>query len=165
MASKNNGVTWWLERWNTPIAAVGLTVAIIALVATSCHQSKTIRLQMSLTAISQEQRVRGLLVEGARRFEEARSLGNENLVKFERNFLLSTIEAYLVYSEDLQGIGVKPIGNATELAVGVLRVLATGFCRETEEPAGEHFTTLSFAKAGALADERDIKTCQKEEIP
>ena len=40
------------------------------------------------------------------------------------------------------------------LPVGVLDVLATGFCGDGPvEPAGKHFKDLGFPVAGALADE------------
>ena len=76
---------------------------------------------------------------------------------FERNRLLYAIEVYI---EDLEVIGVETGGESRNtLSGGVLRVLATGFCEDTPEPAGRHFEDLGFPRAGALADELGVTTC------
>lgn len=94
--------------------------------------------------------------------EAARDLDFNN--EFEMNYLLFIIETYLSNSEYIQGIGIEQPGSGVNLAVGVMRVLATGYCKNRQpEPAGKYFIDLGFPKAGALANERGVKTCLEQQ--
>ena len=141
---------WW-ERWGVPITALGVMVAIVGLVVNGLQQASMAQRQLNATEIATAVRIRNELVDGGRRFEEARAQGDEGTATFERNNLLFRIEAY---KQDLEVLGVE--GSMT-LPLGVLRVLAEGFCGPVE-PAGKHFQDLGFPVAGALADEFDVMT-------
>ena len=144
------GARW--QRFSVPVAAVDVVVAMLGLVWTGIQQVSVSRGQAAATAVAIEVRLRNELVEGARRFEEARHASNKALSKFEANNLLFRIEAY---QRDLERLGV--VEGWIRLAVGVLRQSTSGFCGP-EESAGRHINDKGFPVAGALADKFDLKT-------
>ena len=148
----NGGARW--EQWRVPVAMVGVLIALAGLCVTSWQRTVANRRLTQVTAVAAAERVREKLIDGARRFNEARVNGNKDSAKFECLFLLFTIEAHI---EDLAMLDLEARGP-DKLCGGVLRVLAPGFHTGRREPAGPHFANHGFKKAGELANELNIMT-------